>query len=344
MYADYLEKIHIYVPKTLARDLDRDARLFEVLKRDGVTVNRNRFLGMVIRGHYDEFAAERLRLTETVDSELRTIVTDTKSRYTAANRVMHILSDPVPPSRRIKDSKRLSFKPTRDTEVLVREILDDLRDEPDQRKVSRFFLGLLASYRSKASYERELIVFAENAGMLRSACESRDVVAFATTQNRETIHRVVPYRLVAGGDDLLNYLLCYEAESPYGPAMTYRLSRIDRPRRTGERGAIPEDVRKHLRMMERLGPQFAINDDSVTCVRLTEDGVRQYRRVYRDRPEYIHEEDREGGKLYFFRCSQEQLFLYFRRFGFGTAEVLSPESLRSRMVEFHQKSLEMYRT
>ena len=344
MYEEYLEKINIYVPKALARDLDRDARLFEVFKRDGVTVNRNRFLSMVIRGHYDEFAAERLRLAEAVDSELRGIVADTKSRYAAADHIMRALADPVPPSCRVKGPKRLSFKPTRDTEVLVREILDGLKDEPDQRKVSRFFLGLLASYRAKASYERELIVFAENAGLLRAACEAREVVSFVTTQDRGTIHRVLPYRLVAGGDDLLNYLLCYEADNSFGPAMTFRLSKIVRPRRTGERDTIPEDARYHLRMMERLGPQFAINDDSVACVRLTKEGVDQFRRIYRDRPEPFREEDREGGKLCFFRCSQNQLFLYFRRFGFGMAEVVSPESLRDKIIDFHSGALRVYET
>ncbi len=38
-----LEKINIYVPEHVGNLLDNDASMFEILKRDGWTINRNRF-------------------------------------------------------------------------------------------------------------------------------------------------------------------------------------------------------------------------------------------------------------------------------------------------------------
>ena len=43
-----LDKINIYVPEHIGTVIDNDAELFEVLKKDGRTINRNRFLSLLI--------------------------------------------------------------------------------------------------------------------------------------------------------------------------------------------------------------------------------------------------------------------------------------------------------
>lgn len=54
----YREKISIYLPEEAEQTLLEDAMRFEILKKDGVTVNRNRFLGMLFSGYYDAYARE----------------------------------------------------------------------------------------------------------------------------------------------------------------------------------------------------------------------------------------------------------------------------------------------
>lgn len=334
-----LDKLSIYVPESMARSLDRDAKLFEILKRDGRHINRNRFLGLVLLGHHDTFVAERRRLAEIVGSELANTIGDDALRNEIAKNVARKISAPTPPNRRLRGCTRLSFKPTQATEGIVREAFAELG--PDDT-ASRYFYGLLESYCSKASYERELIVHKERADLLRRACRSRETVSFVLALNRLETHRVVPYKLVEGQDGLLNYLLCYEEDNPERRALAHRLSRIERPRLTGDKGTIPSDVEHNLTMMERLGPQFAINDNIETCVRMTEKGLDTYQRIYLGRPEFAKVEVTEGGFLCRFNCSLDQLFLYFKRFGADEAEVVSPQSLRERLIAFHIGALEMY--
>lgn len=105
---------------------------------------------------------------------------------------------------------------------------------------------------------------------------------------------------------------------------------------------LSDEVRAHLQSMIKYGPQFAINDDVESCVRLTDTGVNSFTRIYSGRPTPNRIEKDGVDCLYFFTCSQDQLFLYFRRFGPGEAEVISPNPLRQRMIEFHRGALAAY--
>ena len=64
--------------------------------------------------------------------------------------------------------------------------------------------------------------------------------------------------------------------------------------------------------------------------------------MYYSRPPYERIEHREDGHYYYFNCSGEQVLFYFQRFGWGSAEVISPAYLRTRMIELHKSALEGY--
>lgn len=53
-------------------------------------------------------------------------------------------------------------------------------------------------------------------------------------------------------------------------------------------------------------------------------------------------EDHEDGHYFFFKCSKDQIYFYFRRYEAGAAEIIYPESLRKRMIEFHERTLNAY--
>lgn len=339
-----LDKIIVYVPEEMTERLKRDAKQFEVFKKDGYSINMNRLLNQIVLGHYDAFVSERRQLTETVFSELQGDVADSTQRRKVAARIARAISLPTPEDRRIKSPKRLSLKPTKDTESIVLEVRNNLKEDSDPQKLSRYFYSMLRSYSLRAPFERELIVFKKNAALLQEACKSREVVAFATTRNRNVIHHVVPYKLVSGHDDQLNYLLCYEKDNTERPAMTFRLGRINQPRVTGVAGSIPDDVVSHLELMESYGPQYAINEDDEKCVRLTTQGVEDYERsIYHGRPRHERQEALEDGSvLYHFKCSSAMLFNYFKRFGPGLVEVVEPTSLRNDIIKFHIDSLKAY--
>ena len=333
-----LEKLSIYVPETLATALDRDAALFEIFKRDGRSINRNRFLSQLLIGYHDSYTEELAQLTHIVTKVIDDSMVMAADGDGLARRIVQAITSPIPEGQRGSDFKCISLKPTNKTEGLIREILDDLGNE----NRSRYFYGMLASYCDKPSNVRERIVLKESVDLLEEACEQRKMVSFTTTWDKDTIHRVVPYKLVAGQDERLNYLLCFEESNRNRQTLAYRLCRICRPRVLGVSGTIPEYADHHLALMEQHGPQYAINDDEQACVRLTPKGVITYQRVYLGRPTYERAVHDESGELYYFNCSSDQLFLYFRRFGPGEAEVIAPTSLRDRIISFHTGALEMY--
>lgn len=333
-----LEKLSIYAPKAIAMALDRDAELFEIFKRDGRTINRNRFLSQVLLGYHDSYTEELSRLADTVSEAVGDTVGNVNDRSDLVHRIVQAVSSSMPDSRRGADFKRLSLKPTNQTECLIREILDDLGN--DNR--SQYFCSMLASYCDRPSSMRERIVFKENTALLENACRQKRMVSFSTTWDKSTVHRVVPYKLVAGQDERLNYLLCFEEENRGRQTLAYRLCRISRPRILSTSVTLPEYADRHLALMEQHGPQYAINDDERACVRLTPKGIITYQRVYLGRPAYERVEHDEDRDLYYFNCSSDQLFLYFRRFGPGEAEVIAPASLRDRVIAFHAGALKMY--
>ena len=143
---------------------------------------------------------------------------------------------------------------------------------------------------------------------------------------------------------MFHYLIGVKKKQPLGELVTcsYRLSRIYSPVIRQETIIIPPTISNYLDRMERHAPQFKINDDIETCVRLTDAGQTLYDRIYFGRPAYDRTEDGDGFHYYYFHTSIDQLSLYFRRFPGRDAVVLYPEKLRTRIIQFHKESLNAY--
>jgi hypothetical protein len=143
---------------------------------------------------------------------------------------------------------------------------------------------------------------------------------------------------------MYNYLLCAEY-NPYSrqqEAKTYRLNRIDKINYGKSIRSIDSSVQHYLEMMVEYGPQYMINDEEKTCVRLSESGLKSFNRIYYGRPRVERIENKGGYSYLYFKCSKDQIYLYFRRFSGTEALIISPEWLRNKMIRFHQESVEVY--
>lgn len=200
------------------------------------------------------------------------------------------------------------------------------------------------SYCGKPLNEREQIIFRDNYELLDEACKSNRPVAFTTIWNKSVVHEVIPYRVVVGQGEMFNYLICAETDDRSGEqvAKSYRLNRITNLNRSNRMGTISDDVKRHLDMMLYYGPQFAINDDEEICVKLTDYGEKSYNRIYYGRPMVDRIEHKDGVHYYYYKCSADQVFLYFRRFTGNSAEIIKPEALRLRMRNFHAEAMKQY--
>ena len=296
---------------------------------------------MLITGFYGQYVKEYKQKYDAVKTEMVGVIKSAEKRDILADSILKNVILPEVPTRKGKNPKRLSLKPTKDTESLIIKIMTDLGDSD---YISQYFCRLLMSYCDKPLNEREQIIFRDNYELLDEACKSNRPVAFTTIWNKSVVHEVIPYRVVVGQGEMFNYLICAETDDRSGEqvAKSYRLNRITNLNRSNRMGTISDDVKRHLDMMLHYGPQFAINDDEESCVRLTDYGEKSFSRIYYGRPCVDHVENREDGHYYYFKGSKDQIFFYFRRFGYDDAEVIAPESLRQKMISFHRDALSVY--
>lgn len=334
-----LEKINIYVPKHVGDVLNSDAKLFEVYKRDGRTINKNRFLSMLIIGYHNSYVKECEDSFNAVMKELPTESINAEECHAIAGNILKRVILPDIPSRKGKNPVRLSLKPTNDTEGLILNI-----EQREEEGVPQYLCRMLMSYCEKPITERELLIFRNNYEFLNMACERGLSVTFSTIWNPKSIHEVIPYKLASGREELFNYFLCGEINNQTRKieAKAYRLNRITNISFGRQTLELPADIKKHLKTMIAHGPQFMINDDDESCVRLTEKGRKSFNRIYYGRPEPERIVEREDGHYYYFRCSKDQILLYFKRFGRDEVEVMSPSSLRNAVIDFHKGALAMY--
>ena len=340
--SDY-EKINIYVPEYIGSSLDYDANVFEIVKSNGQDINRNRLLSRIIIGYHNIYTEEFLKKQNTIMEILSENSIDFETRKTITDRLMKKVLLPEVPVRKGKHPSRLSLKPTKETEGIILNITNELMGDD---YISQFFCRMLISYCSKPIYLREQIVFSDNYESLICACSKKKTITFSNIWNPQRLHEVIPYRLVISHEEMFNYLLCAEINPTTGEqeAKSYRLSRVKHVFLSKNSAQITPKIQNFLERMIKEGPQYAINDDEEACVRLTDSGRRSFSRIYFGRPTPDRIVNEGENHYYYFTGSKDQLYLYFRRFSYDEAEVLSPNSLRQRMEDFHTKANHLYTT
>lgn len=317
-----LDKINIFVPAQVKEQIEADNSLFGILKKDGHTINRNSFISMVLVGYYDSFVCE-------------------ENEHAMSSAIgQPLLSSGI--KRLGKGAVAIPYKPTKKTDDLITHIKYELEDESH---LPRYLARLLISYCEKPISERERIVFKDKYDLLIECCRMKQPVFFTTGSQKVSKHTVLPYDIVVGREELFNFLLCQEVnpKTTKLEAHAYRLNRLDTVSRSN--GAIELDnaIVSYLEKMKKYGAQYEINDDEQICVRVNETGWRLFNTgIYFGKP-ILEKYEREGeAYLLYFICSKNQVELYFRRFG-KDAEVIYPETLRQRMIQFYENALMTYK-
>ncbi|MCP1110922.1 WYL domain-containing protein [Ohessyouella blattaphilus] len=334
-----LEKINIYIPKNIVQVIDSDATMFEIYKKDGKTINKNRFLSLLLIGYYEVYAS---KLKKTYDAIIKEIDTAPyEETIIVADSIVRKVFLPEVPSRKGKNFISRALKPTKETENIVRNIKMEVGP---QDSLSGYLCRMIMSYCEMPFSERERVIFKMNYDRLSAACQRKEAVSFSTIWNKEKIYDVKPYKVVVGQEELFNYLICMVLNKATGiqESRSFRLNRICGVNYGKTKEEISDKIKNFLDKMMKYGPQYSINDNEKTYVKLTEDGKRSYNRIYYGRPQYEEIIEKSDGSYYCFSCSKDQIFLYFRRFVGNEAEIIAPQSQRIRMKEFHKKSLEVY--
>lgn len=338
----YREKINIYVSVEIKDQIITDAMRFEILKRDNRTVNRNKFLSMLLCGYHDIYRDENSKVRKSIVNTLSKCNLSESKRSEIAEEILKddfLLSDYDKSSKTVA----ISLKPTADTEGIISYIENN--ELAGRDSLSNYLRRMILSYFRKPMWERERIIFRDNFQNIREMCEKKCPIAFSLKKDSKQFHNVNPYKIAVGKDEMFNYLICTEINTKTNrqEVVSYRLSRI---RTVNVAQSIPPMDKELEYLCEKtvqIAPQYAINSDVDICVELNDKGTELYNRIYLGRPQYIRVQEHQGKHYYYFNCSEEQAFQYFRKFHADTAIICSPNSLVQRIKDFHQNVVSAYK-
>lgn len=304
------QKINLYLTENTGIILENDARYFEIYKKNR-DINRNNLLSNILLGYYYDYMAER---NEDV-SDLKNTVELNKKVTTY----------------------EWALKETENNKDILNEIIQNAYQTGlDKAELMR---NIFDSYCKMPFYIREQIVFRETYNKLCEVCSNRETIAIKYKWSDKGLHHVIPYKMAVGNEEMFNYLLCVEVYNGKQITRTYRLNRIESVRLDRKEYVIDKQVEKYLKQMLIHGPQYAINDDIDICVSLTSEGLRKFDRIYHGRP--MIKKPKVG--LNYFKCSQDQAFIYFRKLG-KDAIIISPKELKEKMERFFEDSYKAYKT
>ena len=333
------DKIYIYIHPVYIAKMEDDARRFEVLKKDG-HINMNNFYERLILGFYEEYSKQENRITNRIIESLSDLNAPDATKHLVADSILQTVIHSEEILNESAKRKRISYRPTRNASKMLDSIL---KLHAGKKGVSQYFAEMMVSYCKLPMSKRERIIHKENfdklVRLLQPDCSSR--ISLVLKDSFEVTREVIPYKIAVGKDEMFNYLLCAEISNNKVIASSFRINRMEGIVVAPGDATIPYIVKNYLEKMEINGPQYQINSDVETCVRLTDRGVRNYRRINYGRPTEIRIDDKDNAHYYYFRCSFDQLYLYFRRFG-KDAEVLYPDPLRERMKDFYIKATSVY--
>lgn len=336
------EKINFYVSDETADTLFRDAENFEVFKSDMKTINKNKFLSLVLKGYYSNFIDEYNQKRNLIVSNLSSCLKDDYLIDSLSSKIVESCIFPSIPKKKGKHSVPLSLKPTRESETA----LTALEDTFSTYSKSSYLNWIISSYCSLPIYKREKIVFKLNYELIQEAITMNYSLKFKTIWNKDKVHNVMPYRIVASKDELYNYLLCaeiiYENGKQKQIVSTYRLNRLSNVSLNNIRFQIDQTTKNNIVKTIQYNPKFVINESLNAIVKLNKKGLMKVRRIYQDRPANVQLKKENEWTYMTFDGSVAQLELYLKKIG-PDAIVVEPEYLRKKLEKYYEESYYAYK-
>lgn len=323
------DKIKIYIPESILNKLVEDAKAFGFIKKNG-EVNRNDFLNTLIVNYHDRYNKENVLVFEQMKklADKYDLDSDEYDLLSITNELLSYLS-----SRNEEDDdeayKTFSLKPTRNSIDTI-EFIDTYSSR--NMSLSGYLRNMFISYCDKPRDKRERIIFTDTyENIMKAVNENRQVHIVSTTRKTFVC---MPYDIACGKEELFNYVLSKQN----GKVFSLRLSKVKKAVVLNEKSSFTDNDVAKFESMRKYGPQFAYENIDEVCVELTDMGIKMFNTFYVHRP---IPEKTEGNK-YYFKCSHNQIFNYFARFG-KEAFILYPESARSNMHRFFAISEKNYR-
>lgn len=332
------DKINVSISNDIYNIIESDAIKFEIFKKNGNNINKNRFISLLLIGYYETFIYEYYSFKNKINNILSKDIKDNDIIENLSNKIIDTIIISPLNKKKGQTSINISIKPTKDNELA----LNALEEEFCNYTKSEYLRSIITSYCKYPIYKREQIIFKDNYKKITEAIKDNKSVSFISSGDNKT-HKVLPYKLIHSNEEMYNYLICLEEIKNNIYVRSHRLNRINNLNYSRYNITINDDLKYYLNKTITYDPKFAINSKMNAVVKLTEDGKQKLLKyIYQGRPSKGKIENKDGDCYYMFEGSYYQLYLYLIKFG-KDALVIEPEELKTELLKFYKEAYGVYK-
>lgn len=339
------EKRKIILDQQSYISLMNDAKAFGFLKKDG-TVNKSKFLNTLIENYYDMYADHQNTTHDYLFKTIRSMidyegadVADYMIEKTVYAIMDHEIANAFSSPRQNKGNENIIFRANHGVNDIIEKIRYILESNVGGRynaaSVSGYFRTMIQSYLQKPRNQREQIIYKDVHEKLVKAINQHRCITILDVNNCYYRHEI-PWGIASSQEELFNYVLVFsEDQRPRSIRLSRIQAIIEEP--LGHAHSFTEQEEAMFENIVKHGPQFSYREIHEIKVQLTDQGLKDYGRIYMNRPIYDSLEDH----IMTFTCSRQQIFLYFKRFG-KEAIILEPKELQEKMLNYYSEAKETY--
>lgn len=227
----------------------------------------------------------------------------------------------------------------------VEYLLEDCDEEQYYGRPGLYIRSVIEEYCSLPFIKRERIYRKDIYETIEKACSEKRILKIkANYYGKDQLFYVYPYKIVPDPFHTQAYLVCYsrkaEDEEKDKIVASFSMARISSPTMLTKAFHLnKQEIANIDSQIANYSSAYLIGKPEQISVRLTKKGKQSYQSRLYSRPEKI--ESLSNDDIYVFDCTQQQIFNYFFSFG-ADAEIISPEYLRNRFKNAHEKALSKY--
>lgn len=227
----------------------------------------------------------------------------------------------------------------------VEYLLEDCDENQYYSRPGLYMRSVIEEYCSLPFIKRERIYRKDIYEIIERACQEKRILKIkANYYGMDQLFYVYPYKIVPDSFHTQSYLVCYSRrageEEKDKIIASFSMARINTPTMLTKIFHLNKhEILNIDSQISNYSPAYLIGKPEQIKVRLTKKGKQSYQSRLYSRPEKI--ESLSTDDIYVFDCTQQQIYNYFFSFG-ADAEIISPEYLRNRFINVHEKSLKQY--
>ncbi len=225
-------------------------------------------------------------------------------------------------------------------------LIEDCDEDQYYNRPGLYMRSVIEEYCSLPFIKRERIYKREIFDTIERACSERRILKIEVPYfGKKQLFYVYPYKIMPDPYHTQSYLVCYSRKADESDdnkiVASFTMAKINKLTMLTKTFHLnKQEVSNIESQLINNSPAYLIGRPEQIRVRLTENGKRSYQSRLYSRPNKIEVLSKDD--IYVFDCSHLQALNYFFPFG-EDAEILSPETLRERFQNMHEKALKRYK-